>query len=214
MLTKSLTIVLPIYNGESRLRTSVREILELAGELTSQFGILIVDDGSTDSTYEVAEELAAHYPQISVRRHRHRRGLGPTLDYVQRSVRSDAVMVHDGVAPIDPNQMRNEWRRWVAQASCSNDATVSAALQVDICDFANLPAIHAAMEHAHARMVGFQLVSPLLANNTPSDDRQGTSQPVPRADASHVHHHFGVGQIPRLPRPKFLSALARFAWGE
>ena len=68
VLNKSLTVVLPVYNGETRLRKSVHEILELASELTSKFGVLIIDDGSNDATYEVAEELAARYPQVSVRR--------------------------------------------------------------------------------------------------------------------------------------------------
>ena len=54
VFNKSLTVVLPVYNGESRLRKSVNEILELASELTSKFGVLIIDDGSNDATNEVA----------------------------------------------------------------------------------------------------------------------------------------------------------------
>src|SRR3954462_3394156 len=74
VLNKSLTVVLPVHNGETRLRKSVHEVLELASELTSKFGVLIIDDGSNDATYEVAEELAARYPQVTVRRHRQFRG--------------------------------------------------------------------------------------------------------------------------------------------
>jgi glycosyltransferase involved in cell wall biosynthesis len=82
-----LTIVLPIYNGETRLRECVGEILELASELTTRFGVVIIDDGSTDATFEVAEELAAQYPQ-SRGHHRHRRGLGPTSSTsTSRSIR-------------------------------------------------------------------------------------------------------------------------------
>src|SRR3954471_10234555 len=92
VLNKSLTVVLPVYNGETRLRKSVHEILELASELTSKFGVLIIDDGSNDATSEVAEELPARCPQVSVRRNRHRSGLGPAIEYVQRRVRSDAVI--------------------------------------------------------------------------------------------------------------------------
>ena len=36
----------------------------------------------------------------------------------------------------------------------------------------------------------------------------------PRTDGAHVTKQAGVGQIPRMPRPKFLSALAQFALGE
>ena len=212
MSNKSLTVVLPVYNGESRLRSSVREMLELASELTSRFGIVIVDDGSTDATYEVAEELAARYPQVSVRRHRHRRGLGSTIEYAQRHIRSDAVMVHDGVTPIDLNQMRSEWRRWVSQMVPRSDGLVAASLQSEVCDFANLPAIHAEMERAHRQLAGFQLIAPQV--DTPVVDSRELEIERARADESHLRNGRGLGNIPRLPRPKFLSALTEFAFGE
>lgn len=131
MLNKSLTVVLPVYNGETRLRKSVDEILELASELTSKFGVLIIDDGSNDATYEVAEELAARYPQVSVRRHRHRRGLGPTIDYVQRRVRSDAVIVHDGTSPINAGEVRTMWRRWIREATVTPQVATSPSTMRD-----------------------------------------------------------------------------------
>ena len=211
---KSLTIVLPIYNGEARLRACVGEILDLASELTTRFGVLIIDDGSTDATYEVAEELSAHYPQVSVMRNRHRRGLGPTIDYAQRRIRSDAVIVHDGISPIDPNQVRSLWRDCMKDSSATETSTAnSAALQSAVCDFANLPAIHAAMEQAHLRVLGFQWLTP-----QPCDESQPLIQPAstnePRTDAPHYERRAGMGRIPPLPRPKFLSALAEFALGE
>jgi hypothetical protein len=211
-LNKSLTIVLPVHNGEARLRSCVREILEVASDLTSAFGILIVDDGSTDATFEVAEELSARYPQVSVRRHRYHRGLGPTIDYVQRHVRSDAVMIHDGVTPIDANQMRNEWRRWIAGSPSAARSVDPITLQSDICDFANLPAIHAAMERAHGQMLGFQLIAPTQTNGAePVDDRDPAH--TSRAGAA-LRERPGIGRIPSLPRPKFLQAVAEFALGE
>ena len=215
MLDKSLTIVLPIYNGEARLRECVSEILELASELTTRFGVVIIDDGSTDATFEVAEELAAQFPQVSAERHSHRRGLGPTLEYVQRRVRSDAVIVHDGVTPIDPNQVRNLWRNCVGQSSAGEDKTATAAaLQSAVCDFANLPAIHAAMEQAHNRVLGFQWITPTPADRPEPLRELDDATSRPRTDASHSNRRASMGRIPPLPRPKFLSALAEFARGE
>ena len=212
-MSKSLTIVLPVYNAESRLRKNVTELLELASELTARFGVLIVDDGSTDATFEVAEELAGHYPQVSVRRHRQRRGLGATIDYVQRRVRSDAVIVHDGVTPVDPQQMRSVWKRWIAHSTAAADtSTASTLFDRDICDFANLPAIHAEMERAHRRVLGFQLITRDVSQDAVAEASSRAS--MPRTDSSHLADQPGVGQIPPLPRPKFLSALAAFALGE
>jgi glycosyltransferase involved in cell wall biosynthesis len=214
VLNKSLTIVLPVHNGESRLRADVHEMLDLASELTAKFHILIVDDGSIDATYEVAAGLAARYPQITVKRQRHRGGLGPVMEFVRRSVRSDAVMFHDGVTPIDANQMRNVWRRWIAQTGNGDTRDTMAELQQDVCDFADLPAIHAAMERAHGQVLGFHLVAP--AENQPAcaEDNAGAPASMPRSDAAHLSRKRSIGQIPRLPRPKVLSSIAEFALGE
>jgi glycosyltransferase involved in cell wall biosynthesis len=219
VFNKSLTVVLPVYNGETRLRKSVHEILELASELTSKFGVLIIDDGSNDATYEVAEELAAHYPQVSVRRQRHRSGLGSAIDYAQRSVRSDAIIMHDGVTPIDAGEIRSFWRRWIAQTPASNnEAGKPATLKDEMCDLANLPAIHAALERAHGRLIGFQMVTP--AQTDEAFDKAFAEYDMPtasstlRSDSPRNTRAVGVGQIPSLPRPKFLTALANFALGE
>jgi hypothetical protein len=215
VLTKSLTVVLPIHNGESRLRNHVRELLEVGSELTTDFKILIVDDGSTDATFEVAEELVAHYPQVRIRRHRHRRGLGPVIEYVQRNVRSDAVIFHDGVTPINYNQMRNVWRRWIAGFGMNSKQDAAPELQpYDVCDFANLPAIHAAMERAHGQLLGFHLIVPQPNEFDSSSDDHVVTSDAPRTDGAHVAKQAGVGRIPRMPRPKFVSALAQFALGE
>jgi hypothetical protein len=215
VFNKSLTVVLPVYNGESRLRKSVHEILELASELTSKFGVLIIDDGSNDATYEVAEELAAHYPQVSVRRQRQRSGLGSAIDYAQRRLRSDAIIVHDGVTPIDASEMRSLWRRWIAETpSAKNGNSDSAPMQGPMSDLANLPAIHAAMERVHGRVLGFQMVAPLPFDEAFAEMGAMAAANMLRSDSPRNASKSGVGQIPSLPRPKFLTAIANVAMGE
>jgi glycosyltransferase involved in cell wall biosynthesis len=206
-LTPSLTIVLPVHNGESRLRSCVGEILELASELTPNFAVLIVDDGSTDDTLAAAEELSARYPQISVRRQHERRGVQRTLQELRRSVRSDVVIVHDGVSAIDPNQVRTLWRAHVARQIPTQPAQV----RTDTAALADIGQTHAAMARAHSRLLGFQLLA------SQAEDANADAAPLsvpPRADAAHAKSQLGVGQIPPQPRPKFLSALADFALGE
>jgi cellulose synthase/poly-beta-1,6-N-acetylglucosamine synthase-like glycosyltransferase len=214
-VTKSLTIVLPVYNAESRLRKSVTDLLELASELTPKFGVLIIDDGSTDDTFDVAEDLAAHYPQVLVRRHRHRRGLGATIEYVQRRVRSDAVMVHDGVTPVNPQQMRSVWQSWITHTNAAaNSPAAASSSPTAIHDFANLSSIHAAMEQAHRRVVGFQLITREQRESASQEAAPSTLSSIPRPASPQHSYSAGVGQIPTMPRPKFLSALATFALGE
>jgi hypothetical protein len=161
----------------------------------------------------VAEELAARYPQVSVRRNRHRRGLGPTIDYVQRRIRSDAVIMHDGASPIDAGEMRSLWRNWVHQTSPANDRPAAATIHEAMRGLAQLPAIHTAMEKAHKRVIGFQLITP-TETAEPSPNDLASALQTTRSDAAPNSDRRGLGQIPRLPRPKFLSSLANFAMGE
>ena len=215
-MKKSLTIALPMHNGETRLRKCVDELLDLASELTENFSILIIDDGSTDDTYEVAEELAARFPQVSVRRHRIRRGLGSTIEAIQRRVSSDVVIVHDGISPIDTLQIRRLWKKYLNDPSGANNERPGpdAGAKWDLSDLADLPAIHAAMESAHQRLLGFQLLRPPVQSGM--DTTIDAAEPAPKAPtrSEQSANRTDIGRIPSLPRPNFLSALAEFAWGE
>jgi len=204
---RSLTIVLPVYNGESRLANQTHQILELASALTPQFSILIVDDGSTDDTSSVAQELSTRYPQIAVRRNRQRLGLGSIITMVRRRVASDVVIVHDGVTPIDATQLRRLWQR-----NTPGTPATAAERPYDVSELGHVRATHNAMAQAHNRVLGFHLVEPTrepiaAAVTTPGGT---TERPRPTRPSDRK----GVGQIPPLPRPNFLSAMAEFALGE
>jgi hypothetical protein len=216
VLNKSLTIVLPVYNGESRLTHHVTEMLELASELTSHFEVMIVDDGSTDDTSAVAQELAAQFPQISIRRHRHRRGLGPIISMVQKRVSTDVVIVHDGVTPINSVEVRRLWQQSESgmQAPRQSQSTGAAANKADLRDLADIRATHAAMELAHQRVLGFHLLQPIRDEEMGSAPRATTSSTAHVPATPRPTDRSGVGQIPLMPRPNFLSAVADFALGE
>jgi glycosyltransferase involved in cell wall biosynthesis len=65
----SLTVVLPVCNAERHLPAQVDDLLEVLPELARRFELLVVDDGSTDETPHVAQELSSRYPQVRTVRH-------------------------------------------------------------------------------------------------------------------------------------------------
>ena len=68
------------------------------------------------------------------------------------------------------------------------------------------------MALVHGRVMGFQLLEPLAQDEkSAADSRAATIKPAPQPRPS---DRTGVGQIPTLPRPNFLSALAEFTLGE
>jgi dolichol-phosphate mannosyltransferase len=68
-LERSLTVLLPVQDAQSTLADTVVEVLEVASDWTDRLELLIIDDGSTDATSEVAHELVRHYPQVRAVRH-------------------------------------------------------------------------------------------------------------------------------------------------
>src|SRR5438067_1322281 len=71
----SLSIIVPAYNEETRLRTTVMGILAAASVLHA-FEVIIVNDGSDDDTANIAAELAANHANVSVINHSTNRGVG------------------------------------------------------------------------------------------------------------------------------------------
>ncbi len=57
-----LSCVVPAYNEEANLQPFVRALAQAAGQLTAQFEIIIVNDGSRDRTHEAALALAQELP--------------------------------------------------------------------------------------------------------------------------------------------------------
>lgn len=90
----SLSILLPVHNSQSSLTRHVTRILDVAGELTDHLQVLLIDNGSTDHTFEVAHELSVRYPQVEVIRSEHPRALDELLASHQRRIKGGLVMLH------------------------------------------------------------------------------------------------------------------------
>jgi glycosyltransferase involved in cell wall biosynthesis len=69
LLEPSVSVCLPVHNAQSALPTQVERVLDMVSDLADRFELLIIDDGSTDETLEVARELSRRYPQIATVRH-------------------------------------------------------------------------------------------------------------------------------------------------
>jgi dolichol-phosphate mannosyltransferase len=65
------TVCLPTYNERENLEKMVRSLEPLG------VSVLVIDDNSPDGTGEIADRLAAEFPNVSVLHREHKEGLGP-----------------------------------------------------------------------------------------------------------------------------------------
>ncbi|MCA6527322.1 MAG: glycosyltransferase family 2 protein, partial [Pseudanabaena sp. M179S2SP2A07QC] len=75
----SLSVVLPAYNEAQNIGRVIANIVEYFGDRPIDYEIIVVNDGSTDATKEIALELAAQNNQIRLINHPHNLGYGAAL---------------------------------------------------------------------------------------------------------------------------------------
>lgn len=56
-----LSVIIPVYNVEEYLRECLDSIL---GQDYDDFEVILVDNNSTDKSYEICEEYARKYPEV------------------------------------------------------------------------------------------------------------------------------------------------------
>ena len=97
-----LSLVVPAFNEAESLAELVGEIRSALDPALADWELLLVDDGSTDRTLEVARRLAAGEPRIRVLRHLRRAGQSAALALGFRSARGARVVTLDADLQNDP----------------------------------------------------------------------------------------------------------------
>jgi glycosyltransferase involved in cell wall biosynthesis len=95
-LSRSVTILLPVYNDEHNVGNTVKKILELYPD----FEVLVVDDGSTDKTMQVAMEAGAN-----VWPHPYNIGNGAAIKTGLRCAKGEWVIMMDANGQHDPSDV-------------------------------------------------------------------------------------------------------------
>ncbi len=67
-----LSLVIPVFNEERRIESSLQQVLTYLRKQTYPWEVLVVDDGSQDSTVDLVEKLSSQAPEISLIREPHR----------------------------------------------------------------------------------------------------------------------------------------------
>src|SRR5579884_3629513 len=77
--SQPLSVVLLTRNQSAHLESLLAAWVTFLNGLDREYELIVVDDGSTDGTGELAEKLAAGYRRVVVRRHERAQGEGAAL---------------------------------------------------------------------------------------------------------------------------------------
>lgn len=84
----SISVILPVYNGQAYLQTCIESVLAQSAE---DFELLIADDGSEDGSWEMIERFTD--PRIRIWRNKHNLGLFGNLNFLVSQAAAPLVRI-------------------------------------------------------------------------------------------------------------------------
>jgi glycosyltransferase involved in cell wall biosynthesis len=97
-----LSIVVPLFNEEESVRPLYAAILAGVEPLGVRFEIVLVDDGSSDGTVRVADEIARRDPRVCLVKFRRNYGQTPAMAAGIAEARGEIIVTMDGDLQNDP----------------------------------------------------------------------------------------------------------------
>lgn len=103
-LRPSISAVLPAFNEAANLERTVAGLAPVLSRLSARWEIVVVDDGSTDATAEVAARLAAAQWGLRLLRHPRNLGYGAALRTGFAAARHEWILLFDADGQFLPGE--------------------------------------------------------------------------------------------------------------
>lgn len=102
---RTLSVLIPVFNE----RWTLEDVLErvLNSPVGLEIEVVVVDDGSTDGSWELAQQLAGHDPRIKLFRHDKNRGKGAAIRKAIELMQGDVAIIQDADLEYDPREYKN-----------------------------------------------------------------------------------------------------------
>ena len=95
-----LSVLMPALNEAQTLSTVLDAVLSVEEPLE----VILVDDGSTDSTWAIMSDYALRHPRVRALRHARNMGKGAAVRTALESARGEYVIVQDADLEYDPSE--------------------------------------------------------------------------------------------------------------
>lgn len=98
---QDLSIFFPFWNEEENIEQVVKNAIPVAKRVAKKWEIIMVDDGSSDSTLKIAKDLASGMPNLVVLFHTPNRGYGAALKEGFSNAKYENIVFTDGDGQFD-----------------------------------------------------------------------------------------------------------------
>jgi glycosyltransferase involved in cell wall biosynthesis len=100
-----VSVVVPLFNEAESLPELVGQLHSALGAMGVQYEVVLVDDGSTDGSWEVVRRLAEADPRVKGIRFGRNYGKSPALNEGFRAAQGDVVVTMDADLQDDPAEI-------------------------------------------------------------------------------------------------------------
>jgi putative flippase GtrA len=102
---RSLSVVLPAFNEETVIAEAVYGIVSILTPWVQDFEVIVVNDGSRDSTEAIVEHIMATDSRVRIINHRVNQGYGAALVSGFEAATKDLVFFTDSDGQFDPHDL-------------------------------------------------------------------------------------------------------------
>lgn len=104
----SISTFFPAYNDAGTIASMVITVLLTLREVSDDYEVMVINDGSQDHTPHILDELARIYPnKVRIIHHPHNRGYGGALRSGFANATKEWIFYTDGDAQYDPRELKN-----------------------------------------------------------------------------------------------------------
>ncbi|MBI2955632.1 MAG: glycosyltransferase family 2 protein [Chloroflexi bacterium] len=104
-VSESVSVFFPAYNDGGTIASMVISADTVLRTYTTDYEIIVVNDGSSDYTQEMLDELETKYDRLRIVKHVKNRGYGGAIRSGLSSATKDLVFYTDGDAQYDPHEI-------------------------------------------------------------------------------------------------------------
>ena len=123
----SISVFFPAFNDEATIAALVEEAEDQLSLVTDDYEIIVVNDGSTDATANVLDELSRTRPHLRVFHHESNRGYGAALRSGFRLSSKELVFYTDGDGQYDVRELATLLRLMTDETDVVNGYKINRA---------------------------------------------------------------------------------------